>query len=92
LRCELGDLELLGGQLVAGGAVAPAAGLPGRPQFPAGLVTPGGPLCPSPGGCTVVTANTVYDNQVMGLYVRAGVTLGSYLATIPHHGADGRES
>jgi hypothetical protein len=34
----------------------------------------------------------VYDNQVMGLYVRAGVTLGSYLATIPHHGADGRES
>ncbi len=41
------------------------------------LVIPGGPLCPSPGGCTVVTANTVYDNQVMGLYVRAGVTLGS---------------
>jgi hypothetical protein len=40
------------------------------------------PLCPSPGGCTVVTANTVYNNQVMGLYVRAGVTLGSYLATI----------
>jgi hypothetical protein len=50
------------------------------------------PLCPSPGGCTVVTANTVYNNQVMGLYVRAGVTLGSYLATIPHHGAGGRES
>ena len=49
-------------------------------------------LCTSPGGCSVVTANTVYDNKVMGLYVRAGVTLGSYLATISHHGADGRES
>jgi hypothetical protein len=29
-----------------------------------------------------VTANTVFNHQVMGLYVRAGGTLGSYLATI----------
>ena len=33
---ELGDLELLGGQLVAGGEVAPAAGFPGCPEFLAG--------------------------------------------------------
>ena len=39
---ELGDLKLLGGQLVAGGEVAPAARFPGRPELPAGLVAPGG--------------------------------------------------
>ena len=38
---ELGDLKLLGGQLVAGGEVAPAAGLPGGPELSAGLVAPG---------------------------------------------------
>ena len=39
---ELGDLKLLGGQLVAGGEVAPTARFPGRPELPAGLVAPGG--------------------------------------------------
>ena len=38
---ELGDLELLGGQLVAGGEVASAAGLPGCSKLSAGLVAPG---------------------------------------------------
>ena len=35
------------------------------------------------GGCSVVTGNTVYQNQVMGLYAPTGATLpGTYLATI----------
>ena len=38
---ELGDLKLLGGQLVTGGEVAPAAGLPGCPELSAGLAAPG---------------------------------------------------
>jgi hypothetical protein len=38
-------------------------------------------LC-SPDGCSMVTANTVYQNNVMGLYVRSG-TPGTYLATVP---------
>lgn len=38
---KLGDLKLLGGQLVPGGEVAPAARLPGGPELSAGLVTPG---------------------------------------------------
>ncbi|MGH3405768.1 MAG: CHRD domain-containing protein, partial [Streptosporangiaceae bacterium] len=38
-------------------------------------------LCPD--GCSAVTGNAVYQNQVMGLYVPAGATLpGTYLATI----------
>jgi hypothetical protein len=38
------------------------------------------PLCP--GGCGVVTGNTVYRNHIMGLYIPAGTTgLHSYLAT-----------
>ena len=39
------------------------------------------PLCP--GGCTVVTGNTVYKNRVMGLYLPAGSSGGStYLAIV----------
>jgi hypothetical protein len=39
-------------------------------------------LCP--GGCSIVTANTVYQNHIMGLYVQNGsATLHTYLATIP---------
>jgi hypothetical protein len=39
-------------------------------------------LCP--GGCSIVTANTVYRNQVMGLYIPANTAaLGTYLATVP---------
>jgi CHRD domain-containing protein len=38
-------------------------------------------LCPA--GCTTVTGNTVYQNQVMGLYAPTGSTFpGTYLATI----------
>ncbi len=35
-------------------------------------------------GCGLVTGNTVYQNQVMGLYLPAGASLpGTYLATVP---------
>jgi hypothetical protein len=38
-------------------------------------------LCPD--GCSAVTGNTVYQNQVMGLYAATGAALpGTYLATI----------
>jgi CHRD domain len=38
-------------------------------------------LCPA--GCSAVTGNTVYQNQVMGLYAPTGAALpGTYLATI----------
>jgi hypothetical protein len=36
-------------------------------------------LCP-PAGCSMVTGNTVYQNQVMGLYVSDAP--GTYLATV----------
>jgi hypothetical protein len=39
-------------------------------------------LCPAPAGCRVVTGNTVFQNQVMGLYVQAR-TPGTDLATVP---------
>ena len=39
-------------------------------------------LCPAPDGCSMVTANTVYQNKVMGLYVYNS-TPGTYLATVP---------
>ena len=40
------------------------------------------PLCP--GGCNVVTGNTVYQNRVMGLYLQAGSsTPHTYLAIVP---------
>src|SRR5215471_7974084 len=39
-------------------------------------------LCPSPDGCSKVTANTVFQNQVMGLYVQNSIP-GTYLATVP---------
>ena len=38
------------------------------------------PLCS--GGCSKVTGNTVYQNQVMGLYASDSVP-GTYLATVP---------
>ncbi len=38
------------------------------------------PLCS--GGCSLVTGNTVYKNQVMGLYGPTGATPGTYLATV----------
>src|SRR5499427_1430194 len=38
-------------------------------------------LC-SPDACSMVTANTVYQNQVMGLYLRSCVPR-TYLATVP---------
>ena len=34
------------------------------------------------GGCSMVTGNTVYQNQVMGLYMSDSAT-GTYLATVP---------
>jgi hypothetical protein len=37
-------------------------------------------LCP-PSSCSMVTGNTVYQNQVMGLYV-SGKVFGTYLATV----------
>lgn len=38
-------------------------------------------LCSS--GCSLVTGNTIYHNQVMGLYLPTGSMLpGTYLATI----------
>jgi hypothetical protein len=40
----------------------------------------GSRLC-SPDGCTMVTANTVYQNNVMGLYVQSG-KFRTYLATV----------
>ena len=40
------------------------------------------PLCSGPTGCSMVTANTVYQNNVMGLYLRSGVPR-TYLATVP---------
>jgi hypothetical protein len=48
--------------------------------FPVNVATSG--LCL--GGCSVVTANTVYQNRVMGLYVPKGsADLHTYLATVP---------
>jgi hypothetical protein len=39
------------------------------------------PLCP--GGCGVVTGNTVYQNKVMGLYLQTGAPVPrTYLATV----------
>ncbi len=39
-------------------------------------------LCP--GGCSIVTGNTVHGNQVMGLYVQSGSkALHTYLASVP---------
>ena len=40
------------------------------------------PLCSGRAGCSMVTANTVYQNSVMGLYARSGVPR-TYLATVP---------
>jgi len=40
------------------------------------------PLCSGPRGCSMVTANTVYQNNVMGLFARSGVPR-TYLATVP---------
>jgi hypothetical protein len=47
--------------------------------YPANVAT--SPLCP--GGCSIVTGNTVFQNHVMGLYIPTG-TSGphTYLATI----------
>ena len=43
--------------------------------------TTASPLCS--GGCSLVTGNTVYNNQVMGLYAPVGAALpGTYLATV----------
>ena len=45
----------------------------------------GSSLCTDSGGCSMVTANTVYQNQVMGLYVQqqqSGSVPGTYLATV----------
>jgi hypothetical protein len=35
------------------------------------------------GGCSTVTANTVYADQLMGLYVQKGADPGTYLAAVP---------
>jgi hypothetical protein len=35
------------------------------------------------GGCSAITGNTVYQNQVMGLYAPSGSPPGTYLATVP---------
>ena len=48
--------------------------------YPANVATSS--LCPD--GCSIVTGNTVYRNQVMGLYIPTGTTAPhTYLATIP---------
>ena len=39
-------------------------------------------LCAGLAGCSMVTANTVYQNNVMGLFARSGVPR-TYLATVP---------
>ena len=41
------------------------------------------PLCSGPGGCSMVTGNTVFQNQVMGLYVQSDGKPRTYLATVP---------
>ena len=47
--------------------------------YPANVATSS--LCPD--GCSIVTGNTVYRNQVMGLYIPTGATAPhTYLATI----------
>ena len=38
-------------------------------------------LCPN--DCGMITANTVYQNNVMGLYVPSDAAPGTYLATVP---------
>jgi hypothetical protein len=43
----------------------------------------GNSLCTDSGGCSMVTANTVYQNQMMELYVQqSGSVPGTYLATV----------
>ena len=43
----------------------------------------GSRLCSGPKGCSIVTGNTVFQNQVMGLYVRqSGGKPRTYLATV----------
>jgi hypothetical protein len=42
-------------------------------------------LCPE--GCTMVTGNTVFQNQVMGLYAPSDSAPGTYLATVSPTGA-----
>jgi hypothetical protein len=37
------------------------------------------------GGCSTVTGNTVYENQVMGLYLQSDAIPRTYLATVPTH-------
>jgi hypothetical protein len=39
-------------------------------------------LCPPPDGCGQNTANTVYQNNVMGLYTPSDSAPGTYLATV----------
>jgi hypothetical protein len=39
-------------------------------------------LCSGPTGCGMVTANTVFQNQVMGLYTPSDSAPGTYLATV----------
>ena len=42
------------------------------------------PLCSGPEGCSMVTGNTVFQNQVMGLYVQqSDGEPRTYLATVP---------
>ena len=43
----------------------------------------GSPLCSDSGGCSMVTGNTVFQNQVMGLYVQSDGKPRTYLATVP---------
>jgi hypothetical protein len=44
----------------------------------------GSSLCSGPKGCSTVTGNTVFQNQVMGLYVRqSDGKPRTYLATVP---------
>jgi hypothetical protein len=64
-------------------AFVPATG--GQPSFGPATWYPvdvaASPLCP--GGCSVVTGDTVYRNKVMGLYIQTGSTVShTYLATV----------
>ena len=65
-------------------AFIPATGDPLRPYghatwYPIDVGS--SPLCAGSTGCSMITANTVYQNNVMGLYARSGVPR-TYLATV----------
>ena len=65
-------------------AFVPFTGNPRRPYGQATWypVDVGGSSLLCPNGCGQITANTVYQNNVMGLYVPSGAAPSTYLATV----------